>query len=60
VAGLDATIEELERRGWERGAVFGIPHGPCCELSTPGGHRIAIYERTRPEATERLTGRRDF
>ncbi len=60
VAGLDAAIAELERRGWERQAVFGIPHGPCCEFRTPGGHRIAIYELTRPEATERFTGRRDF
>src|SRR3954453_3098521 len=60
VAGLDAAIAELERRGWQREAVFGIPHGPCCEFKTPGGHRIAIYELTRPEATQRLAGRRDF
>ena len=60
VAGLEAAMAALERRGWGRRAVFGIPHGPCCEFATPGGHRIAIYEPTRPGATERFTGRRDF
>jgi hypothetical protein len=26
----------------------------------PGGHRIAIYELTRPEVPRRFAGRRDF
>ena len=60
VENLDRAIEELEGRGWEAAARFGIPHGPCCEIHTPGGHRLAIYELTRPEADERLEGRRDF
>jgi len=46
--------------GPEPGPPFGIPHGPCCELTLPGGQRIAIYQRTRPEASARLAGRRDF
>ena len=57
---LDRAIQELEERGWEAAARFGIPHGPCCEIHTPGGHRLAIYELTRPEADERFGGRRDF
>jgi catechol 2,3-dioxygenase-like lactoylglutathione lyase family enzyme len=60
VADLDRAKEELAARGWEPQPSFGIPHGPCCAYTTPGGQRIAIYERTRPEADERLAGRRDF
>jgi hypothetical protein len=29
-------------------------------LDLPGGHRVAIYELTRPEARTRFEGRRDF
>jgi hypothetical protein len=60
VAGLEAAMRDLESRGWEPQPVFGIPHGPVCELHTPAGHRIAIYELTRPETAARLEGRRDF
>lgn len=37
-----------------------IPHGPCCSFHTPGGHRIALYQRTRPGADRHFDGRRDF
>jgi hypothetical protein len=57
---LERSMGELEERGWEREPVFGIPHGPCCAFRTPGGHRLAIYELTRPEVGERFAGRRDF
>jgi hypothetical protein len=57
---LDQAVEDLEARGWAAAARFGIPHGPCVEIQTPGGHRVAIYALTRPDADERLGGRRDF
>ena len=57
---LDRAMSELEARGWDPEPQFGIPHGPCCALRTPGGHRVAIYQLTRPEASARLAGRRDF
>jgi len=60
VVDLDAAIERLEERGAEPGTRFGIPHGPACEVTLPGGHRIALYELTRPGANEHLAGRRDF
>ena len=60
VADLDATRAELEQRGWQRERTFEIPHGPCCSFRTPGGHRIAIYELTRPEVAEHFEGRFDF
>jgi len=37
-----------------------IPQGPCCSLRTPGGHRIALYQLTRPEVASHFDGRRDF
>jgi len=60
VSNLDHSIAELEARGWEPGHRFGIPHGPGCTVTTPSGHRLAIYELTRPGADEHLAGRRDF
>jgi hypothetical protein len=60
VADLDQAVESLEARGWDPGPRFGIPHGPCCSMETPGGHRVAIYQLTRPEAAAHFAGRRDF
>jgi len=60
VADLPAAMRELGSRGWQRGATLEIPHGPICSFQAPGGQRIAIYQLTRPEASEHFTGRRDF
>ena len=57
---LEAAIAELESRGLELEARFGIPHGPCARFAAPGGQHLAIYELTRPEADERFAGRQDF
>jgi hypothetical protein len=57
---LDAALAELERRGIAAEARFGIPHGPCATLRTPGGQRLALYELTRPGVDEHFAGRRDF
>jgi hypothetical protein len=60
VESLDAAIAELEHRGMRPEAQFGIPHGPCATLVSPGGQRLAIYELTRPEADAHFAGRLDF
>lgn len=60
VVDLDDAVKRLEEQGAGPGPQFGIPHGPACEVTLPGGHRIALYELTRPGANERLAGRRDF
>jgi hypothetical protein len=60
VADLDRAVEQLEARGFGPGPRFGIPHGPICSFEAPGGHRVAIYELTRPGVAERFAGRRDF
>lgn len=60
VASLPRAIQTLESRGWEKEGTLEIPHGPVCSFTTPGGHRFAIYELTRPEAANHFDGRRDF
>jgi hypothetical protein len=60
VADLEAALAGLEARGWQRQRTLEIPQGPCCSLQTPGGHRIALYELTRPEVVAHFNGRRDF
>lgn len=59
VADLTASMREMKTRGWKAGEVFEIPHGPCCAFTAEGGQRLAIYELTRPGATEHFTGRFD-
>jgi hypothetical protein len=60
VPDLGAALADLERRGWEREHTFEIPHGPICSFTGVGGHRIAVYQLTRPEVGAHFEGRRDF
>jgi hypothetical protein len=60
VADLGATLGELESRGLERKGTFEIPQGPVCSFETRGGHRLAVYQLTRPEVAAHFEGRRDF
>jgi|SRR5689334_2938509 len=60
VESLNEAAAELEAAGASVSAEFGIPHGPIREIEAPGGHRLAIYELTRPETAEHLKGRRDW
>lgn len=60
VPDLEQAVTELRDREVEVAARFEIPHGPGAELRNPGPQRIALYQLTRPEADNRLAGRRDF
>jgi hypothetical protein len=60
VPDLGAAMTDLEARGWRRQQTLEIPHGPCCSFETPGGHRVALYQLTRPEVAAHFEGRRDF
>ena len=60
VGDLPTAMNELEARGWTPGPTFEIPHGPVCSFTTPGGHRIAIYQLARPDVAAHFDGRRDF
>ncbi len=57
---LEESLARLEAAGWVRGRDLEIPHGPVCSFRTPGGHRLALYQVTRPEAATHFDGRRDF
>ena len=57
---LEASLAELEGRGWRRERTFEIPHGPISSFEVPGGHRVALYQLTRPEVGAHFEGRRDF
>ena len=60
VSDLAAALKDLKARGWKKAQALEIPMGPCCSFTTPGGHRIAVYELTRPEVAAHFAGRRDF
>lgn len=60
VRDLSASLASMAERGWERERTFEIPHGPCCSFRTPTGHRVALYQLTRPEVVDHFEGRRDF
>jgi hypothetical protein len=57
---LQDALAELEGRGWVRESTLELPPGPACSFRTPGGHRIAIYESSRPGVVDSFAGRRDF
>jgi hypothetical protein len=60
VADLEAALAALRDRGWEKGRMIELPMGSGCAFTTGGGHRLAIYERTRPDVVRHFEGRRDF
>jgi hypothetical protein len=60
VEDLEAAVRELQSRGWKRGFALEIPQGPVHSFVGPGGHRLAVYERTRPGVEAGFIGRRDF
>lgn len=60
VPDLEVAMADLAERGWAAGHQLEIPFGPVCSFTTPGGQRLAIYQRDRPEAEAFFAGRRDF
>ena len=60
VESLSAALADLRKRGWKKGRMIELPMGPACAFATRGGHRLAIYERTRPDEVRHFEGRRDF
>ena len=60
VADLDESVRALRRRGFRKGRDVELPMGTCRTFSGPGGHRIALYELTRPGVADHFDGRRDF
>ena len=57
---LEEAMRDMKKRGWKKASTLEIPMGPCCSFTTPTGHRVAIYELTRPEVATHFDGRFDF
>ena len=57
---LRKSVAALKRRGVQGEHRLEIPMGPCSSFILPGGHRIALYESSRPNVLEHFIGRRDF
>lgn len=60
VASHRSAVADLKKRGWTQVRSLEIPQGPCSSFRSPGGHRIAVYELTRPSVLAHFQGRRDF
>jgi predicted enzyme related to lactoylglutathione lyase len=60
VEDLSEATSELKKRGLKKEHRLEIPMGPCSSFTTPGGHRIALYEPSRPDVLKHFLGRRDF
>lgn len=60
VADLEAAARGAATRGLKPHRTLEIPPGPCRVFRAPGGHRIALYEASRPEVIRHFEGRRDF
>ena len=60
VASLGDAVTKLEAQGWQSEQTLEIPQGPCRSFRTSGGHRVALYELSRPEVEASFEGRLDF
>jgi len=60
VANLAGAMRDLAARGWTEERTLELPPGPATSFTTPGGHRVALYEAVRPFVVDSFGGRRDF
>lgn len=60
VENLRQAASALKKRGLKDEHRLEIPMGPCSSFVTPAGHRIALYEASRPGVLEHFLGRHDF
>jgi hypothetical protein len=55
-----AATAELQERGWTPERSLEIPQGPVSSYRSRGGHRIAVYQDSRPTVIAHFEGRHDF
>jgi hypothetical protein len=60
VGDLRKATAELKKRGLTKQHSVELPMGPASSFVTPGGHRVALYELSRPGVLEHFMGRQDF
>jgi predicted enzyme related to lactoylglutathione lyase len=53
VPDLEATVRELEKRGWPAEAgPFQIPDGPCYLFRDRSGNQLAVFGNVHPDALD--------
>ena len=57
---LAATTADLSTRGWTSERTLELPMGSCTTFRALGGHRLAVYELSRPGVVESMAGQLDF
>jgi hypothetical protein len=57
---LAATGADLSAGGWTSERTLELPMGACTTFHAPGGHRLAVYELSRPGVVESMAGQLDF
>lgn len=57
---LAKSTAALKRRGADSEHRLELPMGPCASFTLAGGHRIALYEESRPHVLKTFLGRHDF
>jgi hypothetical protein len=60
VPDLGKATAELKKRGLKQQHEVELPMGPASSFVTTGGHRVALYELSRPGVVEHFMGRQDF
>lgn len=60
VESLKNATSALKKRGMKGERQLEIPMGPCSSFVMPSGHRIALYEPSRPQVLDHFLGRKDF
>jgi len=59
VKDLAKATAALKKRGLEA-TKLELPVGPAASYVLPGGHRVALYEASRPDVLKHFAGRSDF
>lgn len=59
VQDLAKATAALKKRGL-KGTQLELPVGPAVSYVLPGGHRVALYEASRPNVLNHFAGRSDF
>ena len=60
VEDLRRATAELKKRGLKKQHAVELPMGSASSFVTPSGHRIALYELSRPGVLDHFMGRQDF
>lgn len=60
VTDLELAVASLKGAARKKGRELELPVGPAFSFTSPGGHRIALYEPARAGVEKSFEGRFDF